>query len=477
MGVVLQFELVRGLYEAGSGTDRAPSEWPPHPARVFNALVSVSETDDDRGALRWLEAQAAPIVHASDRVIRCGGRTSYVPTNRVEPSNSYGSFPARKALGPVSWNAYSPAEPVVAFEWEGDCPDPVRETLAELVARVPYLGRSTSPVVGAVTDVARPGLARFRPTDDPSGLGTSLDVPAEGYLERLTEAYDDQRHAWEVPRRSVTYTSAPVSVPTDAATSPYSERGMIVLGIDRRLAPGHVVAVTSRLREAIEAHLDGGPVVLRGLRPRHLRSAEEQDLEQPRHQVIVAALPFVDVKHKDASGQVLGLAVLLPDSIAQEDRVSVLRGLAETVRSERGLLLGKLGRLQLDASVQPQETLRTRRWCRASHEWVSALPISANRHHRKLGVDVIERDLLRSCRDLDLPEPEYVEVSRGPMIPGAKTIAPRLRVRHPGAAATASYHARVRFAEPVRGPIVLGSMRRYGLGLMLPVSHQSEAAQ
>lgn len=463
MSLLIEFEFLRGLYEAGRGPDRAPSEWPPHPARVFNALVAAAESADELDALRWLERQPAPVVHASRRFARCGGRASYVPTNRIEAANTYGAFPARRALGPVAWNAHSLDEPIVAFEWAGDCPPATRIALSEVVTRVPYLGRSTSPVVGRVADQARGDLARFRPVEE--GLGPCLEVPFGGYLDRLVAAYDDERHAWEVPRRSVIYADTDPVVAPSAAASPYSE--MLVLGLDRRFAPGHVVAVTSRLREAIESHADGGPLVLRGLPPASRRSAEEATLRAPRHQVLICGLPFVG--HEHATGQVVGLAVVLPSDVDPVDRRAVLRGLAATVRNPDGLKLGKLGLARLDPAPQPLRTLDPNRWCGPDVEWVSALPISANRYHRKLTADTLEGEILRSCRDLDLPEPTWIEVGRGPMIHGAATIAPRQRVRHPGDAATASFHAWIRFPEPVRGPIVLGSMRRYGLGLMAPV--------
>lgn len=464
MSVVIEVEFLRGLYEAGSGPDRAPSEWPPHPARLFNALVAVSETDDELNALRWLEAQPAPDLHIPADVVRCGGRVAYVPTNRlVKKKSSYGGFPARKALGPVTWNAYSLKTAVVGFEWLVDAPPDIRDALQGLVGRVPYLGRSTSPVVARLADQPTEGLDRLRPAER-DRLGTTLDVASVGYLDGLIEAHEREQRAWEVPRTAVVYAESHPVADATVLRSPYHE--MIVLGFGggKRFAPAHAMVIAGRLRKAIQSHLDGGPLVLRGLPPKHKR--ESPDIEAPKHQVIVVGLPFVGFEH--ASGQLMGVAVLFPAQIADEDRRSILRGLRAVV--EQGLNLGRLGRLELDPAVHLQRTLHPSRWKDASREWVSALPISANRFHKQPTHDRLEEDLLQSCADLDLPVPELIEVSRGPIAHGATTIEPRLRVRHRGDRATASFHARIRFSEPVEGPIVLGSLRRYGLGLMLPTS-------
>ena len=44
-------------------------EWPPHPERLFQALVA-SSTEQDHDALRWIAAQPAPSIVASDAQAR-----------------------------------------------------------------------------------------------------------------------------------------------------------------------------------------------------------------------------------------------------------------------------------------------------------------------------------------------------------------------------------------------------------------------
>jgi CRISPR-associated protein Csb2 len=66
-------DLLAGRYVATAHNDRDRAEWPPHPARLFSALVSTwseGEPTSEDGArelqtLRWLEQEAAPLILAS----------------------------------------------------------------------------------------------------------------------------------------------------------------------------------------------------------------------------------------------------------------------------------------------------------------------------------------------------------------------------------------------------------------------------
>ena len=52
------------------GDDKVEPEWPPHPSRLFSALVAAwgdgGAEQDLRPALLWLENQGAPTIYASD---------------------------------------------------------------------------------------------------------------------------------------------------------------------------------------------------------------------------------------------------------------------------------------------------------------------------------------------------------------------------------------------------------------------------
>ncbi|MER3410669.1 MAG: type I-U CRISPR-associated protein Cas5/Cas6, partial [Thermoleophilia bacterium] len=192
MGLSIEVELLTGTYEAGIGGKRA--EWPPHPARLFCALVSVAEGERDFEALRWLERQDPPLVlcpHASESVLR-----THVPTNAIEQKRHGATY-----LGRVSvqrrWARALPAVPRFWVVWpQGHPESQVLASLRSLAARTSYLGRPAGMARMTVQAEAESAPAqpwrRFVPA--PSGPYL-LRVPYEGYLDALRAAFDSDEQA------------------------------------------------------------------------------------------------------------------------------------------------------------------------------------------------------------------------------------------------------------------------------------------
>ena len=58
--LAIDVEFLTGRYVATAYSSRVDSEWPPHPARLFSALIAThaAEPDvslDERGILEWIE--------------------------------------------------------------------------------------------------------------------------------------------------------------------------------------------------------------------------------------------------------------------------------------------------------------------------------------------------------------------------------------------------------------------------------------
>lgn len=73
--LALGIEFLTGRYVATAYNDRRRAEWPPHPARVFSALVATHFEDPDRDpreqeALEWLERQPPPEIHGTPARMR-----------------------------------------------------------------------------------------------------------------------------------------------------------------------------------------------------------------------------------------------------------------------------------------------------------------------------------------------------------------------------------------------------------------------
>lgn len=89
----LAVELLTGRYFATASDDREAGEWPPHPARLFSALVSTwaesPERDEaERAALEWLEAQGPPHITAGPASQR-DVPTVFVPVNDTSVLPTY----------------------------------------------------------------------------------------------------------------------------------------------------------------------------------------------------------------------------------------------------------------------------------------------------------------------------------------------------------------------------------------------------
>jgi len=83
--VAIQVDLLTGRYSATRFDDREAVEWPPHPARLFSALVATAKEQGDlpgevSAALEWLERQGPPHVLASEAEIRASA-DHYVAEN------------------------------------------------------------------------------------------------------------------------------------------------------------------------------------------------------------------------------------------------------------------------------------------------------------------------------------------------------------------------------------------------------------
>ncbi len=83
----VKVELLTGRYAATRFNDRSVGEWPPHPARLFSAMVAMwADADEpdhaEREALLWFESLGAPEISASGARPRASV-TFFVPNNEA----------------------------------------------------------------------------------------------------------------------------------------------------------------------------------------------------------------------------------------------------------------------------------------------------------------------------------------------------------------------------------------------------------
>jgi CRISPR-associated protein Csb2 len=137
----------------------------------------------------------------------------------------------------------------------------------------------------------------------------------------------------------------------------------------------------------------------------------------------------------------------------------------------------RVRRVEVPAKV----ALNAERWCRPSLRFVTATPVALDRHPGNLRSNVersahkaaaeAEASIADACERIGLPRPTSVSISFAPLLPGAQHVrqfAPW--PTQPGKTRRARVHADIVFPQAVRGPVLLGAGRYFGLGLCLPIS-------
>jgi CRISPR-associated protein Csb2 len=176
-----------------------------------------------------------------------------------------------------------------------------------------------------------------------------------------------------------------------------------------------------------------------------------------------AALPFVG--HEYSDGRLMGVAVILPRTTGTAQRRKVLRACASiekiNLRDESAFWDVELCGLDIS-----QRALRPQVWIGPSATWASVTPILLDRFpKRNLPVEEI---LAVACERAGIPRP--IEIEYGPFseIPAVSPVSEFRLLRTKDDRPRWGVHAKFRFEEPVRGPILLGAGRFFGLGLLKP---------
>lgn len=455
--LAIETVLRTGRYDAAS-IDPVVPEWPPHPARLFNALVASAESEDDFAALEALERLAPPTVHASSaadtaEIVERG----YVVANAVESGGGGNLTWPGRTNGLRLRTGVSVREPTFALTWpDAALPSDAVDRLVGLAARVPYVGRVTSEAVVRVADALpdRERWVRYEPVglDQP---GTMLRVPYPGYLAELRDAFRDGRRAHEVSH-SIPYQVVRDDddvLPLEMAEGPFSD--LLVFGFRQgaSISGDRLVQVTSMLRKAVldRIKVDVPPAVSG-------HGAQQED-----H---VAYLGLPNVGYKRSDGHLLGVALALPRTMAREHRRLLLAKMLIPEMRELTIDRSTVAGVTYDPARTSPWGLLSERWMRPQgvKSWVTATPLMLDRFPKRRDnpAQLVADAVVRA----GYPEPD-VEISPAPLAIGAMHrprpgTLPENRPRRP------LFHARLTFSEPVRGPVLAGSMRYLGLGLFIP---------
>lgn len=474
MAVAFVVDLHFGAMATGTTPDDEP--WPPHPRRLFGALVAAAgareaagdgEADQLWQRLGELAGAAAPHVWASPvEATETHTWTDYPPSNALVGNDvlSGRGLVAREIPAGVVRHKWVPHRPRVVFSWPVEVDAAALGQLARLARGVGYLGRSHSPCQVTVTDQATPaaeGLQRWRPDGDGETL---LQVPGRPAVERLQRAY----HHGAPPDLAYAYVAYTVERPADGQTLHHGpwDAQLVTWQLAAHQRPS--LLSTARLTHALRAR------ALDAVRREDADVAElitghtaDGTVSTRPH---VAWLALGDVGHPFASGTILGVAAALPR------RDDTAGGWSAQQLADAAGVLGRIDALAdgdvplwlvAEGAFERPWALRSRRWTRPARRWTSVTPMAlAGRQD----LARVKRAVRKSCQLAGYPRPDTVIQPRHPATDGAPPMRPRdtAKTAHGPPAASAVVDVIVTFPEPVEGPVLLGPLRYFGIGLFAP---------
>lgn len=387
--LAIEVHFLTGRFVATSHNDRRVGEWPPHPARLFSALVAAwaepKEPDpEERTALEWLEGLGAPAVAASDAVPR---RTvsHFVPVNdasvirrslqerraaevyelsdqvhealvlsrgevtpaverlqkrlagkrnvtnatdragKTPPGTAVAMLPEGRGKQERAFPSVVPDEPRVTYIWSDCTADAQASALDRLLERVTRLGHSSSLVSCRVVPIP-PNPTLVVAAD---GRGRLLRTTRRGQLAELERRF--ARHQGYLPR-ALPYTGVRYQAVQEARAEtllrPDTVGEWIVFEFahDCRAFPvTRGVELASAMREAILAHAEE-PV------PEEISGRQRGGRPTLSPHIATVPIPHVgSIRAGDrtirADGRILGIALSVPDALVRVSRKALHRAI------------------------------------------------------------------------------------------------------------------------------------------------------
>jgi CRISPR-associated protein Csb2 len=507
--LVVSIRLYEGRYH-GAG------EWPPAPARVFQALVAGAGLGGplqigDRQALEWLERLDAPVICAP-RKLDGHSVTLYVPNNDLD---KVGGDPRRvaeirgdqKVIKPRLFDSAIPF--TYAWEFEED-EEGARNAsvICALAERLYQFGRGVDFACAWGEQMDRPELEEkllsFPGTIHKPlrlGSGSTLKCPARGSLKSLDDRYRAYGRRFRVQKRG--------TVLTPVFTKPPSARFAKIAydsppwrytfdlrehSADRPFAVwhlAHIVRLVELLRDGAAARLRSAlpqqqaeiERVLAGRKPDGSNNGPTTD------RIRIVPLPSIGHYHADRGIRRVLMEVPASCPLRRDDVEWAFSGLelpAPGIAGPSGLVVTRTTDDDAVAMLHHYGIGKEghTRWHTVTP---AALPESAARRRidpqrmleeAKAGKERVEEGaraggaVVQALRHAEVRlRPEVIRVQREPFESNgerAETFAEGTRFsKH------RLWHVEVVFLEGIVGPLVIGDGRFLGLGIMAPVPARS----
>lgn len=465
-------------------------EWPPAPARLFQALVAGEGAggalaDRCAQALRWFETLRAPVI-ATPGTRKGQGYTNFVPNNDLD---AVGGDPDRVAeirTGKTIRPRLIDGEPEFRFAWTLDSgtDHANAQVICQIAQGIYQFGRGVdmawataevlSPDEAEARLVAHPGQI-WRPSGEAATGGVALRCPAPGTLQSLIDRHAEQRRriaggVFRKPRearfRLVGYNCPPDRLLLELKPADDGRRFQ-PWPLDR------AAGLTTMVRDAAAGRLATAGVGS-ALVERYVvgRGANGADIGRR-----VRIIPLPSIGHAMADPSIRRVLVERPSDCpiparALEFAVSNLD--LAPLDAETGEVLAPAAPVLAPAENKEMLGHYGIGARRASRVWCSVTPLALpviRRRGKIIGSERVRTETaaaLAVCQALRhagvATAVESICVQREPFFgKGARAEAFALPPRFP---AGRLWHVRLAFATSVEGPLVIGDGRYLGLGLM-----------
>ena len=476
------------------GRYHGAGDWPPAPARLFQALIAgvargshISEKDEQ--ALQWLEKLPAPII-AAPRYQKGQNYTNYVPNNDLD---KHGGDPRRvekirTAMEVRSYLFCKESPLLFLWSWEDtSSSEDYAQSICHVAEEMYQLGRGWDMAwaQGEILDskdankrlASYPGIT-YHPTANRSTL--SLPHPQPGSLASLKQRFQLTKKRFTYSGKKQLFSQAPKPYFAKTSYNAPSYYGVFELkttdnqGDFVPLATTKSVALTTWIRNQASTRL--GEALPQKTQEIHNVLMGKREATESDKSMRVRITPLPSIGHKHADGALRRVLVDIPPNgtLPTQDILWAFSGLEKTLSSgEVHWSLQKSTNMSMlyhygISNKEPQKSYRT---------WYSVTPVALTRPPRTKGeVSGSKRSDMNAKTQTAVKQAlrhighhkavESIEVQREPFHLHGQ---PAGEFAHSSRFTKAHlYHVKITFQEPLTGPLIIGNGRYLGLGLMAP---------
>jgi CRISPR-associated protein Csb2 len=481
VATTLAFRFPLGRYHANPwnrAVNEGASEWPPSPWRILRALVATWHT-------RWPELPATEF----DALLRALTELPAYKTPRAGTGHTRHYLPDLDHRKAETGHTDLTLDPFltlnkameVKVRWDVDLDPGQRETLAKLAELMPYLGRSESVcearLLGPDED-EEPDETWWQHSQatDASRKRTRLLAPSRPFvravLEVSTAEVRKQKRTLPPGTEWITYSAAARrgtaqrqrhSMPQRSAAKPPTAIRFAIIG----RAP---IQIANGLLVADEAHRIAAGLLEKAGIPDGRRKEIMGTRGARTDHTHAHWIPLGDA---DEAEFVRSLVVYVPNGLEPSEigvlltigKLSGARGGEDgyEVRGfpEQRLLFQAAGQL---ADVAPELVART-----GATRWRSVTPYLPVRHphlNRETPREFLINDVTKELHHHDLPEPSRLTIVEPTT--GRVNEFRRYRMKEKLVHSRPGTGLALEFEPPVKGPLLLGQLSHFGLGIFAP---------